>query len=123
MDNDIPLGPGLSTAGPLSDDTKAMLLGLAGVAIFSLSLPFTRMAVSQFGFAHACAFTVGFFFWYRGMATGGVARVGQVQLGQPFLNALGAALILAEALEWSIFLFALAVIGVVALGRTLQMRP
>ena len=34
---------------------------------------------------------IGFFFWYRGMALGGVARVGQVQLLQPFLTLLGAA--------------------------------
>jgi hypothetical protein len=29
----------------LPDETRGMLLGLAGVAIFSLTLPFTRMAV------------------------------------------------------------------------------
>ena len=122
MDNDIPLGPGLSTAGPLSDDTKGMLLGLAGAAIFSLALPFTRMAVSQFGFAHVWAISVGFSIWYRAMAMDGVARVGQPHIVQPFLSVLGAALILGEALERSTILFALAVIGVVAAGRQMQIR-
>ena len=30
-----------------SKDTRGMLLGLIGVAIFSLTLPFTRMAVAE----------------------------------------------------------------------------
>ncbi len=79
-------------------------------------------ARAWFGFAYVSVFSmfVGFFFWYRGMATGGVARVGQVQLVQPFLTLLGAALILGEALEWATILFAVAVIAVVAAGRTMR---
>ncbi|HEX8605509.1 MAG TPA: DMT family transporter [Pseudoduganella sp.] len=71
------------------------------------------------GFAYTCVFSmfVGFIFWYRGMAKGGVARVGQVQLLQPFLTLLGAAAVLGEPLQASHLLFALAVIGTVALGR------
>lgn len=71
------------------------------------------------GFAYTCVFSmfVGFIFWYRGMATGGVARVGQVQLLQPFLTLLGAAAVLGEPLQATHLLFALAVIGTVALGR------
>jgi drug/metabolite transporter (DMT)-like permease len=71
------------------------------------------------GFAYVSAFSMflGFFFWYGGMARGGVARVGQVQLVQPFLTLFGAALLLGEALTWSNCLFALAVIVVVAVGR------
>ena len=71
------------------------------------------------GFAYTCVFSmfVGFIFWYRGMAQGGVARVGQVQLLQPFLTLLGAAAVLGEPLQASHLLFALAVIGTVALGR------
>jgi drug/metabolite transporter (DMT)-like permease len=76
------------------------------------------------GFAYVSVFSmfIGFFFWYRGMARGGVARVGQVQLVQPFLTLVGAAAILGEALEWSNFVFALAVIAVVAAGRRMQIR-
>lgn len=65
---------------------------------------------------------IGFFFWYRGLALGGIARVGQVQLLQPFLSLLGAALLLGEALTMHNILFALAVIGVVFAGRRLQVR-
>lgn len=76
------------------------------------------------GFAWISVFSmlIGFFFWYRGMAQGGVARVGQVQLLQPFLTLGGAALLLGEPLEASHLLFALAVIGVVALGRKMRVR-
>jgi drug/metabolite transporter (DMT)-like permease len=76
------------------------------------------------GFAYVSVFSmfIGFFFWYRGMALGGVARVGQVQLVQPFLSIVGAALVLGETIEFSNILFALAVISVVAMGRKMQIR-
>ncbi|WP_229487418.1 DMT family transporter [Pseudoduganella lutea] len=76
------------------------------------------------GFAYTCVFSmfVGFVFWYRGMARGGVARVGQVQLLQPFLTLLGAAAVLGEPLQATHLLFALAVIGTVALGRRMAVR-
>lgn len=65
---------------------------------------------------------VGFFLWYRALAQGGVARVGQVQLLQPFLSLAGAALLLGEAPAPSDCAFALAVIAVVALGRRAQVK-
>jgi drug/metabolite transporter (DMT)-like permease len=76
------------------------------------------------GFAYVSVFSmfIGFFFWYRGMAVGGVARVGQVQLVQPFLTLVGAALLLGEPLEPINFVFAFAVIAVVAAGRKMQVR-
>ena len=76
------------------------------------------------GFAYVAAFSmyIGFFFWYGGMARGGIARVGQVQLVQPFITLAGAWLILAEPLAPSNILFALAVIAVVAAGRKMQVR-
>lgn len=39
---------------------------------------------------------VGFIFWYRGLARGGIAGVGQLQLLQPFFGFLLAALLLGE---------------------------
>jgi len=63
---------------------------------------------------------IGFFFWYRGMALGGVARVGQTQLLQPFLTLLGAAVLLHESLTGESLLFAGAVIAVVGIGRKLK---
>lgn len=52
---------------------------------------------------------VGFFAWNRGLALGGVARVGQVQLLQTFMTIGAAAIINGEALELSTLLVACAV--------------
>lgn len=76
----------------------------------------------SFAYVTAVSMFVGFFFWYRGLALGGVARVGQVQLLQPFLSLLGAALLLGEALTLSNCVFALAVAAVVFVGRRMAVR-
>jgi len=65
---------------------------------------------------------IGFFFWYKGLALGGIARVGQVQLLQPFLTLIAAALMLGEVLEWRNMLFAVAIIAVVVVGRRMPIK-
>jgi drug/metabolite transporter (DMT)-like permease len=79
---------------------------------------------SWLAFAYVSLFSmfIGFFFWYKGLALGGIARVGQVQLLQPFMSILAAAVIAGEALNASNLLFALAVIAVVAVGRRMAVR-
>lgn len=81
-------------------------------------------AKAWLAFAYVAAFSmyIGFFFWYAGMARGGIARVGQVQLVQPFMSLAGAWLILGEPLAPSNFAFAAAVIAVVAAGRKMQVK-
>ncbi|HTD03834.1 DMT family transporter [Undibacterium sp.] len=76
------------------------------------------------GFVYVSLFSmfIGFFFWYKGLALGGIARVGQVQLIQPFLTLLGAAAILGESLNVNNVGFAIAVIAVVALGRRMNIK-
>jgi drug/metabolite transporter (DMT)-like permease len=49
---------------------------------------------------------LGFFFWYRGLALGGIARVGQVQLLQTFLTLGASALLLGERLDATTLIFA-----------------
>jgi drug/metabolite transporter (DMT)-like permease len=44
---------------------------------------------------------VGFVFWYRGLALGGIAAVGQLQLLQPFLGLALAGLLLHERVPWT----------------------
>ena len=39
---------------------------------------------------------LGFFAWYHGLALGGVAKIGQVQLAQPVLTLVWSALVLGE---------------------------
>jgi drug/metabolite transporter (DMT)-like permease len=60
---------------------------------------------------------LGFFAWYRGLALGGLVRVSQVQLLQPFLALLFAVPVLGEPLEPVTVVFALAVLAVVLVGR------
>lgn len=75
-----------------------------------------------FGYVSLFSMFIGFFFWYKGLALGGIARVGQVQLLQPFLTLIGAALILDEPLNSGNFLFASAILAVVAIGRRTRIR-
>jgi drug/metabolite transporter (DMT)-like permease len=60
---------------------------------------------------------IGFFAWYKGLDLGGVARVSQVQLLQVFLTMLFSALLLGETVTVIMFVFALAVVASVAIGR------
>jgi drug/metabolite transporter (DMT)-like permease len=65
---------------------------------------------------------LGFFAWYRGLALGGVVRMSQVQLLQPFLALLFAVPVLGEKLDAATVAFSLAVIAVVFLGRRMPVR-
>lgn len=64
-----------------------------------------------------CSQLLGFFAWYRGLALGGVARVGQVQLLQPFFTIGFAALLLGEQITLAMVAAAAVVIGAVWLAR------
>jgi drug/metabolite transporter (DMT)-like permease len=73
------------------------------------------------GFAYVSVFSmfVGFLFWYRGLALGGAARVGQLQLLQTFAGLGLAALLLGEAVGWSTWAVAAGVaLNVFAARRT-----
>ncbi len=66
---------------------------------------------------------LGFFAWYRGLAEGGVARVAQLQLAQPVLTLLWAALLLHERFSWPTIAAAAAVLGSVVLTQRTRVRP
>ncbi|HEV2543282.1 MAG TPA: DMT family transporter [Methylobacterium sp.] len=51
------------------------------------------------GYVSVFSMLVGFVFWYRGLALGGIAGVGQLQLLQPFLGLALAGLLLGEPVE------------------------
>lgn len=71
------------------------------------------------GLAYVSCFSmlIGFCFWYRGLAQGGIASVGQLQLVQPFL-ALGlAALLLHETVSAGMLAATLAAVVCVAGAR------
>jgi drug/metabolite transporter (DMT)-like permease len=81
--------------------------------INSVSLP----AVISFIYVGLISMYIGFFFWYKGIAIGGIARVGQVQLLQPFLTLIGAYFLLNEEITAMNIGFALCVLAVVVLGK------
>lgn len=70
-----------------------------------------------FGYVSVVSMFLGFFAWYRGMALGGVARVGQIQLLQPVLTLGWAALLLGETVDRGTLLASGLVVGSVALTR------
>ena len=74
------------------------------------------------GFAYVSVISmfVGFFAWYRGLALGGIAAVGQVQLLQPFLTIFASAALLGEAIDPMTFVAAALVIAAIASGRRSQ---
>lgn len=76
------------------------------------------------GFFYLCLVSqlVGFFAWYHGLALGGVARVSQMQLLQPFLTLMFSALLLKEQITPLMLAAASLVIGCVAIGRKAKIR-
>jgi drug/metabolite transporter (DMT)-like permease len=65
---------------------------------------------------------MGFFLWNRGLAMGGVAKVGQVQLLQTFISLAGAAIFTGETIGALDIGFAVLVVGIVAIGRRMPVR-
>ena len=58
-----------------------------------------------------------FFLWYKGLALGGVSRVSQIQLLQPFITILAASFLLLESIDLKTILAAILVIFSVALSK------
>ena len=65
---------------------------------------------------------LAFIFWYSGLAMGGVIRVSQTQLLQPFMTLTVSALLLNESINLLMILFATAVIFTVAIGRKMPIN-
>lgn len=85
----------------------ALVLSLPVTALIALAtLPGTWSGIGLpvwAGLAYVSIFSmlVGFVFWYRGLALGGIAGVGQLQLLQPFFGLALAGLLLNEPVAWS----------------------
>ncbi|MFC0531866.1 DMT family transporter [Phytohabitans kaempferiae] len=70
---------------------------------------------TAFGYLTVVSMFLGFFAWYAGLARGGIARVGQIQLAQPVLTMLWSALLLGETVTPASIGAALVVLGCVVL--------
>lgn len=121
---------GYSEGGKLAEEMGAIKVISWTVAMtLPINIPatylFANIALADlsasvfFSFLYVSLFSafIGFFFWYRGIALGGVARVGQVQLLQPFLTLIGANFLLNEPITLLNVFFAIAVLVVVLIGR------
>ncbi|WP_417284276.1 DMT family transporter [Comamonas sp.] len=73
-------------------------------------------AAAWIGLAYVSVFSmlIGFVFWYRGLAQGGIAAVGQLQLLQPFMGLGLAALLLQKTVSWTMLVVTL--VAVVCVG-------
>ena len=65
---------------------------------------------------------MGFFFWNAGLAMGGISRISQVQLVQPFVTVGLAASVNRETIDLQTILFALAVVAVVGIGTRMRIK-
>src|SRR5882757_3245037 len=105
------------------------------VMALPVSLPASLLAMPQdlgnvplrpmLGLLYVALFSqwIGFFAWNAGMAMGGIARVSQVQLLQPFVTFALAAFFNDETITWQTVLFAAAVVATVAIStRTRAQR-
>lgn len=135
-----------ASAGYITGTRLTQALGAPRVIswVLVLSLPVTLTAsawawpdgasirsirpASWAAFAYVAVFSMwlGFFAWYRALAAGarvpgGLLRVSQVQLLQPFVSMLGAVPLLGEAFGGRALGFAVAIVGTVALGQRLPM--
>ncbi len=76
------------------------------------------------GYVSLFSMLIGCVFWYRGLAQGGIAAVGQLQLLQPFFGLALAALLLHEEVSWAMLATTLGVVVcVVGAGRFARRGP
>ena len=84
--------------------------------------PVRPAAWGGFLYVSVISMWLGFFAWYRGLQLGGMMRVSQVQLLQPFLSMWLAVPVLGEALDWPTIAFSLAVMATVFLSKRMPVR-
>ena len=64
----------------------------------------------------------GFFLWNKGLALGGIARVSQTQLMQPFVTILASAFLINETVNFQTIIFAVIVVCIVAIGKKMPVH-
>jgi drug/metabolite transporter (DMT)-like permease len=98
----------------------ALVLSLPVMAVLSLwraPASFSTVSLSAWlclGYVSLFSMLIGFVFWYRGLAQGGIAAVGQLQLLQPFFGLALAATLLHEHVSLGMLAVTLGVILCVA---------
>lgn len=96
---------------------------MIGLSLFYLPQTFSGIewpAWLSLAYVSLFSMLIGFVFWYRGLAQGGIAAVGQLQLLQPFFGLALAAALLREPVTWMMVAVTVAVILCVAGARRFQ---
>lgn len=94
----------------------ALVVSLPVMVVLSLlTVPSSFAAITlptwiSLAYVSLFSMLIGFIFWYRGLAQGGIAAVGQLQLLQPFFGLALAATILQESVTWMMLAVTVAVI-------------
>jgi drug/metabolite transporter (DMT)-like permease len=83
------------------------------------------IAWAAFAYVAVISQWLGMFAWLKGLAAGGIARVGQLQLLQPFCTFVFAAALLAEKITAAMVVAAVVVFAAVAAARNapVELRP
>ena len=70
-----------------------------------------------FAYVSVVSMLLAFFAWYRGLELGGIAKIGQLQLLQPFITIFTSAILLSEKLSPSMFIVLAIVLASVYIGK------
>jgi len=79
------------------------------------NIPFS--AYTSFLYLVIVSQLLAFFAWYKGLLMGGIVRVSQTQLLQPFVTIFASVLILNEAIDLETMVFVLLIVSTVWFGR------
>jgi drug/metabolite transporter (DMT)-like permease len=96
---------------------------IAAISAASTSLHAEPAAWLGLAYVSVISMFLGFFAWYAGLARGGVAKVGQVQLLQPLLTFLWAGLVLGEHVGPGTILAATGVLASVVMTQHARVTP
>ncbi len=108
--------------------TWALILGLpitAAITLFTTPAIVSAVSVKSwaaFVYLGLMSQWIGFFFWYRGLALGGIAKVSQVQLVQLFCTLAFSSLLLSESIDAAMIAVALTTVAIIWVGRTLTTK-
>jgi len=80
------------------------------------------MGVASFLYLALISQLLAFFMWYKGLSLGGIARVSQTQLLQPFITLFASALLLGEVIDIETMVFVILVVSSVWLGKRMPVR-
>lgn len=90
------------------------------LTVFYMPASFENISTSALvGLIYVSLFSmlIGFFFWYKGLAQGGIAAISQLQLLQPLMGLAIAAALLHEHVSWSMLVVTAATLLCVAAAK------